>query len=514
MGGGGQLFVIEAPGKRATLKAVLRRLGYRNIEVLATRGHLAGNPANLHEHGIDESYRETAYGILTEKAQIAREISEASKIAQNIYLATDDDQEGDVIARDVWRFCIAPEDRGKVLRLRAKAMSESELKDALTHARPLDPQDAAKGDARRIMDRLIGALSGKEGVVGRVLGSSLRLLRDSRPVVGVATHVLTVDDGQDWIRCEPVRAGEPIPTVFQHHVSQMMSVSAQMRPLALRPKNHDDILLGASLRLHRPVSEISQAMQRLYEGGELSYPRGKDRALTPESLKRLNAIARMNGVGFSTQGWSALRDAGGLHAHEAPNPMVLGVPVNEDYSRLGLDQQVLAYITQQLLNCGVMARIEWGNLPSAQDAPLGMNTDWMRLTPLGRRLWPQEQIEAGFRPWTREQSLLHFMTENGLGRPSTIVAHITKIIERNLITRDCQLTNKGKVWEENFSRYFAEKNLSKVLEMYIESNNYSASDLVAGMIEVFNLDAVRESIQISAFEYNDESDEIPAGVIP
>ncbi|WP_240533994.1 toprim domain-containing protein [Aeromonas veronii] len=58
-------------------------------------------------------YRETAYRLKPDKERLAAEIGKAAKAAKRIYIATDDDQEGDVIARDVLRFCLDEEDRSR-----------------------------------------------------------------------------------------------------------------------------------------------------------------------------------------------------------------------------------------------------------------------------------------------------------------------------------------------------------------------------------------------------------------
>ena len=154
------LVIIEAPGKRAGLSDVLWRAGMRGFEVLATAGHIATNPARLTPLGITSSFRETAYAIREDRQAVCERIREAAQnTAGRIYLATDDDQEGDVIARDVWRMVIAPEDRARVLRVRLRALSPAEVQSAFEAAGPFDPLSAAKGDARRVLDRLVGALS-------------------------------------------------------------------------------------------------------------------------------------------------------------------------------------------------------------------------------------------------------------------------------------------------------------------------------------------------------------------
>ena len=231
------LVIIEAPGKRASLKDVLGRAGMRGFEVEATAGHIAGNPARLSPLGITSSFRETSYAIREDRIATCERIREAAQSTTGrIVIATDDDQEGDVIARDVWRLVIAPEDRSRVVRVRLRALSPSEVHAAFEDAAPFDPLSAAKGDARRVLDRLVGALSSAEGAVGRVQGSLLLALTQQKPVVGVATYTATAEDGcEPWIAQRPVFAGDdiPDPVMLDVHLSVGSSVESTVgaRPL-------------------------------------------------------------------------------------------------------------------------------------------------------------------------------------------------------------------------------------------------------------------------------------------
>ena len=174
------LFIIEAPGKRKGMSNMLWRAGVRDVEVMATVGHIGTNPEGFKPLAVDSEYRETAYRLKPDKERLAAEIGKAAKAAKRIYIAADDDQEGDVIARDVLRFCLDEEDRSRALRVRLKALAPGEIQAALAAAAPFDELSAARGDARRIIDRLIGSMSNDTGAVGRVQGSMLLMLQGRR----------------------------------------------------------------------------------------------------------------------------------------------------------------------------------------------------------------------------------------------------------------------------------------------------------------------------------------------
>jgi DNA topoisomerase-1 len=507
------LFIIEAPGKRRRLSNVLHRVGVCNLEIVATIGHLCANPEGLQPLGIDAGYRETHYRIRGDREVVAADIAWRACQAERIYLATDDDQEGEVIARDVLHFAIPDDHRHKVLRLRLKALAQSEVAAALRTALPLDEAHAAQGDARRMMDRLIGSLSSEVGAVGRVQGSLLLALAQQQPVVGVVTHTLAAaDGGKDFIAQVPVLAGQAVPDPLALH-RPLAVQSASDTTIGGPPLNHDQILLEISLQTGAGIRDVSHSMQSLYEQGRLSYPRAKDTAITAESLKRLSLIARANGAGFRPELFGTIRGTCSVHAHEAPNPLVLDVPVNRPDSLLSLSEVVLSLITRRLIQHGMDARLERPLQSALPEKAKGL--PWHRLSSTATHLWPPENLKAGYRAWSPEQSLLHFMMEHHLGRPSTVVDHIDKFLSRQLVTREFDLTAKGRAWCENVVSLLGRHNLSREVEDYIETHRGSPSEMVRDMLESFRLTTIALRIeQQSQDEATREGHEVSAGIVP
>src|SRR5471030_3214157 len=499
------LFIIEAPGKRKSLFEVLRRAGVRDIDIDATVGHLCANPDGFKPLGIDGQYRETLYRIKREKEHLAASIAAKSSDAKRIFLATDDDQEGDVIARDVLLFCIPEEYRHKAVRLRLKALSLHEVQ-------PFDTLLAAHGDARRVIDRLIGAQSSGAGAVGRVQGSLLLALADQRPVVGVVTHTLAAVDGKgDFVAKVPVFAGQSVPDVLAL-LDAVGVASTESATMSQGPMNHDQIVLAASLRTGADVSDISRAMQGLYEKGRMGYPRAKDAAITAESLRRLTMVARANGAMFRSDLFTAVRGAAGAHGHEAPNPQVLDVHVNRNFELLTLEEQVLVVVTQNLIDAGIESRVDRPNLAGLPEQAQGL--DWSRHNAVDTRLWEQPATVAGMQKWSKEQSLLHFMMKNELGRPSTVISHITKFLTRDLVTQDFDLTRKGREWSANIDSILGHRNLSSEIEKYIENNRKLPSAMVEDMIELFALHTIKTSVDQNTELIAHENDEISSGYVP
>ncbi len=506
------LVVIEAPGKRATLTEVLRRAGLYDVEVVATGGHIGTNPPGLRPVAIDTGYREEAYRLKPEKQLFAESLARAAEHAQRIFLATDDDQEGDVIARDVMAFCLPTDLQGRAQRLRLKALAVDEVKAALEGAAPLDPLSASRGDARRVVDRLIGALSTADAAVGRVQGSLLLMLQEHSPVTGVMTYRLPSDDGRgDWIARVPVAAGHEVPR-HPDLSSLKVGVGRTLRGVvAHSAMNYERIVLSGSLATGASPREVSDAMQRLYEGGRMTYPRSRDGAVTAEAVRRVAAIAHRNGATFDAKMMLAVRRNGEEHGHEAPNPTVLDVPVNRAFERMGLDDQVLVHVTRQLIDCGTACAVSTPRLVDLVGLPEGVPTNWTRTEPVGTRLWEAAPEPAGFRAWTMEQSLLQFMAHHGLGRPSTIIEHVNKFLTRDLVDQEFELKAKGKEWAGVIGGIFEHQNISTRIENYIAGHRKDPCEMVADMIRMCGIDTSISTLLQLRETASDEEYEISSG---
>jgi len=186
-----RVLVIEAPGKVAAMQRVVRAAGL-STKVIATGGHLARNPESLWPLQIRPDGGEPARRVATSKA---RELLRLSAGAE-VIVATDDDTEGEVIARDVLALVGAVASR--VVRVRVHAVAVEEWRRAWNRreAMSLRMQGARRGDARRVLDRLIGHTFSRPGQpVGRVLTPLLSSMAARPPMVGEVRLVIPASDG-------------------------------------------------------------------------------------------------------------------------------------------------------------------------------------------------------------------------------------------------------------------------------------------------------------------------------
>ncbi|WP_327211052.1 toprim domain-containing protein [Rhizobium leguminosarum] len=164
------LFVIEAPGKAQQLEELLRKIGI-DARVQATKGHLYSMPAGLQPLGIDSAFREFGRALIN--PDIGARIREEASAAGAVYVATDADQEGDVIAWDVAELLqdIVP----NPLRVRLRGMDFDSIREAIDGATSVSKSDAVPGRTRAIVDRMIGSVfsnGGFQSVASRALCSA------------------------------------------------------------------------------------------------------------------------------------------------------------------------------------------------------------------------------------------------------------------------------------------------------------------------------------------------------
>jgi len=197
------LVVIEAPGKTETLTALLRGLGY-GWRVIATRGHFMRNPDSLWPLAVTPGFEEPRRRA-DSKTRLDLTQSAAGRA---VFIATDDDAEGDVIARDVAEA--VSETAAQLTRIRIHSLTHQGVRSALDAHEPLDARAARQGDARRVLDRLIGHTFSRSGApAGRVLTPLLASLQRQSPIVGVARLVVLCKNGGPPWRVEvPFTAAE------------------------------------------------------------------------------------------------------------------------------------------------------------------------------------------------------------------------------------------------------------------------------------------------------------------
>lgn len=192
--------IIEAPGKLKRLEMLLKKMG-RFDQLIATGGHFYHNPKAVIPVAIDDNLMEMSR---LPDSRITKKL-EAIPAQSHVYIATDSDDEGDVIARDV--LChLGHVDC--VERIHFSSLTVKAIRKAIMNAKPVSLKAALPGDLRRKLDRLIGATFSHHGMaVGRVSTAILGSLVQDSPVIGyIHFEVPSRDGGLPFIAKQPVTA--------------------------------------------------------------------------------------------------------------------------------------------------------------------------------------------------------------------------------------------------------------------------------------------------------------------
>lgn len=144
-----KLVVIEGAGKVKTVEKYLGN-GYK---VFATKGHIRDLPAKSLAVNVKNNF-EPKYEIMPDKTATVSELKKLAAKADEVYLATDPDREGEAISWHIANVLgFKPEDK---VRIEFNEISQKAVKNGLEHPRAINENLVDAQQARRVLDRLVG----------------------------------------------------------------------------------------------------------------------------------------------------------------------------------------------------------------------------------------------------------------------------------------------------------------------------------------------------------------------
>lgn len=452
-----RLVIVEASGKIDVIRAQLKSIGYP-ADVIATVGHISHNPDSLRPISLDANLRETAYATKPDRVNLLAKICREASKADQVYLATDDDHEGDVIAYDL--SVALAEITDKLWRVRLRALSGSELQHAFDEATQGDFKTAAhNGICRRIVDRAIGAtfsmFSNPEKVpVGRVQNALLATLATQPIQAGTYVISAKMADGLTYLAEVPIATradltgAEAIAAALREKgVEEFESVVEEPvdGPVASL-WGYEEVVAQASLRLRIPLEQAADAFQEAYEKGRVTYPRVRKNGVTPDAIEVALALARHNRCLFDGR-QVAVRVVGTNtgYAHEAPRPVDEEMQLGVSLSMLSASDAVAVMVARNIIECGQSVSVKRMRVQIAERDVLFSYA----AKPQRRNNWHAQEATVGFTPFGKDVALLRFMAQYDLGRPSTIVSHVKTFLDRGLLhgfDSELTLTVRAKHW--------------------------------------------------------------------
>ncbi|MDY0237783.1 MAG: type I DNA topoisomerase [Campylobacterales bacterium] len=174
------LIIVESPAKARTIKSFLGK----EYEVIASKGHVRDLPKSKFGIKIEDNKFEPEYRVARESSKIVSEIKEKAKNSDIVYIATDEDREGEAIGYHIAK-AIGKEPE-KLPRIVFHEITKNAILNALKNPRALDEHSFNAQQARRLLDRIVGyklspllASKIQKGLsAGRVQSSSLKIVVD------------------------------------------------------------------------------------------------------------------------------------------------------------------------------------------------------------------------------------------------------------------------------------------------------------------------------------------------
>lgn len=285
-----KLLIVESPAKARTIGNYVGK----DFDVKASVGHVRDLPKS--RLGVDEEHGfEPEYEVLPEKKKVVAELRKAAKKADEIYLATDPDREGEAIS---WHIAELLKDLDRpIRRVEFHQITRRAVQDAMAEPRDLDLARVDAQQARRVVDRLMGYKispllwrSVRRGLsAGRVQSVALKMICDREDEIEAFVPE------EYWLVDATVRGPQPPPFVVRlakregkkwrpstDEEAQAVKAALDAGPLRIdsvkrrkgrqRPRAPfitSTLQQEASRRLGLPVRRTMQIAQHLYEGVEL-----------------------------------------------------------------------------------------------------------------------------------------------------------------------------------------------------------------------------------------------------
>jgi len=474
------LVIVESPAKAKTIEKFLGK----DYHVASSFGHIADLPSK--EIGVDvENDFKPKYEVSADKKKLVKELIELSKKAEMVWLASDEDREGEAIS---WHLAEELKlDPKKTKRIVFHEITKTAIQKAIDNPRGIDYNLVNAQQARRVLDRLVGyELSPvlwkkvKGGLsAGRVQSVSVRLVvereREIQNFNSVATFSISAEFSNEAGKTFKAKLPKNFESFEEAKVFLNKNMGSNYKVTGLETKpakkspappfTTSTLQQEAARKLYFPVGITMQVAQRLYEAGLITYMRTDSVNLSQEAMNAAKAeIIRSYGAEFSKPRNFANKSKGAQEAHEAIRPTDMSahsVNLDRDQSRLYdlIWKRTLASqmseaelertqvgINADNFNETFQANGEVIKFEGFLKVYLESNDDedeeqegMLPAMKINERLLRNSltATERFSRPPSRytEASLVKKLEELGIGRPSTYAPTISTIINRNYVEK-------------------------------------------------------------------------------
>ena len=482
------LVIVESPAKAKTIQKYLGK----DFEVKSSFGHIRDLPKK--GMGINLEDFTPDYEISADKKKVVAELKAASKKAETVWLASDEDREGEAIAWHLAQELKLKSENTK--RIVFHEITKNAILKAVENPREIDQNLVNAQQARRVLDRIVGFEMSpvlwkkvKPGLsAGRVQSVAVRLIverekeiREFKPVPSYKVEGVFTNLEKQEISAK-LKKDFTKEQDAENFLNQVQNIDFKVLNIDVKPAQRSasapfttsTLQQEASNRLGYGVTTTMRVAQRLYEEGYITYMRTDSVNLSQEAINAAKSqILKEFGEEYSQPRNYVTKSASAQEAHEAIRPTDFGVKSIGDAQLNKLYQLIYKRtLASQMANAKLEKTvIEIGNpeLPQHFEAQgevivfdgflraYGIYKNEDEEQEDGDKILPKVNVgealaykkitavEKFSRPVSRftEAGLVKKLEELGIGRPSTYAPTIQTIQNREYVDKR-EIEPKGR----------------------------------------------------------------------
>ena len=487
------LVIVESPAKAKTIEKFLGK----DFVVKSSYGHVMDLNKNKISVDIEHDFK-PQYEISPDKKKVVNELKKLAKDAETVWLATDEDREGEAIS---WHLVNALNlDESKTKRIVFHEITKNAINEAVTNPRKIDHNLVSAQLARRVLDRLVGyelspllwkkvkpALS-----AGRVQSVAVRLVVEREEEIKnfksvssyriVAELKISGQENSQVITAEYAdrfkEEKEARDFLLNHVNSTFQVVSVEKRAGKKSPAppfTTSTLQQEASRKLGFSVASTMQVAQKLYESGKITYMRTDSVNLSGLALNMAKKeIENLFGKEYIKTRQYKTKTKGAQEAHEAIRPTYLnnrtidGTDAEKKlydliWKRTIASQMSDAKVEKTTISISSSAAEKYfsstgevvtfdGFLKVYIESSDEENNESQGMLPPVKKGDSLDLIEMRARqrftkspPRYTEASLVKKMEELGIGRPSTYAPTISTILKREYVVKERRPSEKREI---------------------------------------------------------------------
>ena len=480
------LVIVESPAKAKTIEKFLGK----DYKVLSSYGHIRDLKKKEFSIDVDKDFK-PHYEIPADKKKVVEELKTEAKDAETVWLASDEDREGEAIAWHLYEVLkLKPENTKRIV---FHEITKEAILKAIKQPRNIDINLVDAQQARRILDRIVGfelspvlwkkvkpALS-----AGRVQSVAVRLIVEREREIQAfhteasyrVTAIFLVPDSEGKLVEMKAELARRLKTKVEAQMllERCKTATFTINDISTRPLKKgpaapfttSTLQQEAARKLGFTVAQTMMVAQRLYESGKITYMRTDSVNLSELAVNSSKeVITKMMGNRYVYSRHFATKTKGAQEAHEAIRPTYMenakieGSPQEKKlydliWKRTIASQMADAELEKTTVTIGISNDTDTFNATGevvkfdgflrvyreSYDEDMEQEDETRLLPPLKKgQTLQREDIMATERftqhpPRYTEASLVHKLEELGIGRPSTYAPTISTIQQREYVVK-------------------------------------------------------------------------------